>query len=185
MDPYAILGVPRGCPRDRVKEAFRSMVQHAHPDHGGDGEAFVLLCAAYRQLLAELDARDEADRTQPREWHEPAPAAPPVRREDYLAWMRQVAKESARRRAAPWWRRHPRQARAALLGLIGLVGCLVFAAALALGMRSTAPVSRREARMRGTPVSRSTPVGYPINRTANSAAPRYSSEAVGRSSRGP
>lgn len=173
MDPYAILGVPRGCHRDRVKEAFRIMVLRAHPDHGGDGEAFVLLCAAYRQLLAELDARDEQDRTRPREWHEPPPAAPPVRREDYLAWMRQVTKESARRRAAPWWRRHPRKARAGLLGLIGLGGCLVLVAAVALGMRTTDPGARREAETRVTPSIRSTSAPAPINRRATSAAPRY------------
>ena len=61
MDPYSILGVPRGCTREEVKEAFRSLVHRAHPDRGGDGEAFIQLCDAYREVLDELDRGADPD----------------------------------------------------------------------------------------------------------------------------
>ena len=51
MDPYRILGVARDCTRDDVKAAFRAKVWNAHPDRGGDEQAFIELCAAYKRLL--------------------------------------------------------------------------------------------------------------------------------------
>ena len=53
MDPYVTLGVRRNCTRDQVKAAFRAKVRIAHPDRGGDEQAFIALCAAYKQVLQE------------------------------------------------------------------------------------------------------------------------------------
>jgi hypothetical protein len=140
MDPYVILGVSRDCTREQVKEAFRSRVHQAHPDRGGDGEAFVRLCSAYRQLLHELEQRegpigDVSGTARPGHG-----AAVPVdlgaTRETYLAWLKQVSKGSGRRRRLRWWSKHPSMARAGLLGLIGLCGVLVLCAAVALGTRT-------------------------------------------------
>jgi DnaJ domain len=55
MDPYHILGVSRRCTREEVKETFRARVRYAHPDRGGNEETFIRLCAAYKQILKELD----------------------------------------------------------------------------------------------------------------------------------
>jgi hypothetical protein len=55
MDPYQTLGVPRNCTRDEVKEAFRDRSWYLHPDRGGDERAFIRLCAAYKQVLADLE----------------------------------------------------------------------------------------------------------------------------------
>lgn len=155
MDPYAILGLPRDCTRQQVKEAYRSLVHVVHPDRGGDGEAFLRLCAAYREVLGELDRKGEATAEGPR-------AGAPARgtaassaigadREDYIQWLRQVAEGSARRRPTPWWRKHPELARAWLLGLIGLCGVAVLWAAVALGMKSPGePIRRGSGAARGS-----------------------------------
>jgi DnaJ domain len=57
MDPYSTLGVPKDCTLKEVKEAFRGMALHMHPDHGGSDQSFVRLCAAYKQIIEELDRR--------------------------------------------------------------------------------------------------------------------------------
>jgi hypothetical protein len=57
MDPYRTLGVPIGCTRAEVKEAFRARVLFAHPDHGGEDSTFIQLRAAYMQIMEELDRR--------------------------------------------------------------------------------------------------------------------------------
>jgi hypothetical protein len=54
MDPYSTLGVERGCSRADLKSAFRAKVWHAHPDRGGDQQAFIEFCSAYKQLLKEV-----------------------------------------------------------------------------------------------------------------------------------
>jgi DnaJ domain len=147
MDPYSTLGVPRGCTRQQVRDAFRSLVHVAHPDRGGDGEAFVRLCAAYRDVLAELERGDGREdggpAAAPSGRGEAMPPGPGATRERYVAWLRQVSQESARRRPTPWWRKHPALAKAWLLGLIGLCGVLVLCAALALGMRLPGEAARR------------------------------------------
>jgi hypothetical protein len=139
MDPYSTLGVARGCTREQVKEAFRSLVHRAHPDRGGDGEAFVRLCAAYREVLQEVERGEAPDEGVPvmapsGRGTEVSPDPGPTR-EDYVAWLRRVSQGSARRRPIPWWRKHPTLAKTSLLGLIGLCGVLVLCAALALGTR--------------------------------------------------
>ena len=55
MDPYRILGVPRGCTRQEAKAAFRSKAWQVHPDRGGDERAFIQLEAAYRRVLREIE----------------------------------------------------------------------------------------------------------------------------------
>jgi curved DNA-binding protein CbpA len=39
-DPFAVLGVERGCGADAIKGAFRQRAKDAHPDKGGDAEQF-------------------------------------------------------------------------------------------------------------------------------------------------
>jgi curved DNA-binding protein CbpA len=124
MDAYVILEVSRVCTREEVKETFRSRVHSAHPDRGGDGEAFIQLCAAYHQILDELDRRADPIVEPPRDRVRPAQPDPGAARTTYVSWLRQVANVPARRRR-PWWRKHPRIARAILLVLIALSGVLI------------------------------------------------------------
>jgi hypothetical protein len=56
MDPYQTLGVPRGCTPEAAKDAFRARAWQAHPDRGGEEIAFIRLCTAYKQVLAELNS---------------------------------------------------------------------------------------------------------------------------------
>ena len=114
MDPYVILGTPRGSSRRRVKEAFRALVHRAHPDRGGDPEAFVRLCVAYRDILDELGPDDGPDVERPviapaaaGAAVRPGPGAPDAA---YLDWLGRIAAESSRRRPRPWWRKHPERA---------------------------------------------------------------------------
>lgn len=160
MDPYLILGVPRGCTREQVKDAYRALVHRAHPDRGGDGEAFVRLCAAYREVLNDLDRggdqEDEEAVVIPSVRVAAVPPGPDAARGSYVSWLRRVSEESRRRQSIPWWRKHPERAKAWLLGLIGLGGVLVLCAALALGMRlpgQAAPARERSGIGRG-PVGR-------------------------------
>jgi DnaJ-like protein len=60
MDPYRILGLSRDCTREAVKAAFRARVWQAHPDRGGDAEAFIQICTAYKRILHELERRSRA-----------------------------------------------------------------------------------------------------------------------------
>ncbi len=54
MDHYRTLGVERGCTREDVKAAFRARARVAHPDLGGDEQAFIQVCAAYKHILLEV-----------------------------------------------------------------------------------------------------------------------------------
>jgi len=60
MDPYLVLNVSRDCTRRQVKGCFRAKVQLEHPDRGGDEQAFIRICTAYKLILAELDCRVDA-----------------------------------------------------------------------------------------------------------------------------
>lgn len=62
FDPYLILGVARLAPAPEIKLAYRRKVQVAHPDRGGDAEAFVLVVKAFG-LLSDPDARRLFDET--------------------------------------------------------------------------------------------------------------------------
>ena len=62
FDPYLILEVARAAPAAEIKLAYRRKVQVAHPDRGGDAEAFVLVVKAFG-LLSDPDARRLFDET--------------------------------------------------------------------------------------------------------------------------
>lgn len=51
IDPYDILGLSRDADNAAVKSAYRKRVKTAHPDAGGDQEAFGDLKRAYELLL--------------------------------------------------------------------------------------------------------------------------------------
>ena len=169
MDPYEILGVPRGCTREQVKEAFRARVRRAHPDRGGDEAAFIELCAAYRDILAEpeMDAGPTGEATA--RGHRTATASPDTRadRETYVAWLHQVSSGRGRRRRLRWWDRNPRLAKAWLLGAIGVLGILVISAAVALGTRSSGHGPGTARRPSATPRPRP---AVPIPRAPDRAA---------------
>lgn len=54
LNPYQTLGVATDCSRDEVVAAFRDKVWLAHPDRGGDEQAFIELCSAYQTILSEV-----------------------------------------------------------------------------------------------------------------------------------
>jgi molecular chaperone DnaJ len=58
MDPYKVLGIPRGVGLSEVKRAFRKQVKRFHPDlqsgSSKDVDGFLRLQKAYRALVAEL-----------------------------------------------------------------------------------------------------------------------------------
>jgi curved DNA-binding protein CbpA len=62
FDPYAVLGVQRLAPAAAIKAAYRSAVQTAHPDRGGDPAAFILIVKAFG-LLSDPEARKLYDET--------------------------------------------------------------------------------------------------------------------------
>jgi curved DNA-binding protein CbpA len=62
FDPYLILEVGRAAPPAEIKFAYRRKVQVAHPDRGGDPEAFILIVKAFG-LLSDPDARRLFDET--------------------------------------------------------------------------------------------------------------------------
>jgi DnaJ domain len=108
MDPYVTLGVPRGCTRDEVRDAFRTLVRRAHPDHGGEDRSFVHLRAAYEQILQELDRRTYPVQGVPGVFprdHRPRESPDPrVARSTYIAWLDRAAKKSMRRQDRWPWR---------------------------------------------------------------------------------
>ncbi len=106
MDPYLTLGVPRGCSRQEVKEAFRVRAQYAHPDRGGEVLLFVQLHTAYEQILAELDREPGLDIGKPgpdsSEGHSSTMTRPGVADGPYESWLRHVAAQSSSRQSV--WR---------------------------------------------------------------------------------
>jgi hypothetical protein len=68
VDPYLALGIRRGSTPEEVKEAFRALAWHAHPDRGGLESEFIRLSTAYNQIIEEL-ARDPSPALR-----KPAPA---------------------------------------------------------------------------------------------------------------
>ncbi|NLR98447.1 DnaJ domain-containing protein [Rhizobium sp. P38BS-XIX] len=50
-DPYEILGVARDANDEQIKAAYRKRAKAAHPDSGGDTDAFARLQKAYELLL--------------------------------------------------------------------------------------------------------------------------------------
>lgn len=52
LDPYKILGVPKGASPEQLEAAYREKLFKHHPDRGGDGWAFNQVQSAYEQLSA-------------------------------------------------------------------------------------------------------------------------------------
>lgn len=62
-NPWDILGIERGAPREDVRAAFLKKARRLHPDKGGDHEQFQELRAAYESLrdIMEDDLEGEAE----------------------------------------------------------------------------------------------------------------------------
>ncbi len=147
-DPYSILGVARGCTPGEAREAYRAGVRATHPDHGGDGAAFIRLCAAYRQVVEELGQPAEYPGGPSHSGSASASASASASgpdRKAYVAWVREHARNSSRRRSRsrgrrrrsrderPWWRRHPKAARGILFGLVAAFGLSILGFTLLVG----------------------------------------------------
>ncbi|MDJ0356476.1 J domain-containing protein [Paenarthrobacter sp. PH39-S1] len=48
---YQVLGIPATSTEREIKAAYRKAARRAHPDHGGDPAAFLLVTAAYETLI--------------------------------------------------------------------------------------------------------------------------------------
>jgi DnaJ-class molecular chaperone len=55
MDPYKILGIPKGASPDLIREAYRKKSKKYHPDAGGDEWAFIQVEEAYRCLIGHTE----------------------------------------------------------------------------------------------------------------------------------
>lgn len=62
FNPYGILEIDRDAAPQAVKAAYRRKVQTAHPDRGGDPDAFILVVRAFG-VLSDPDARRLFDET--------------------------------------------------------------------------------------------------------------------------
>jgi curved DNA-binding protein CbpA len=62
FDPYALLGVARSASAAAIKSAYRTQVQSAHPDRGGEPAAFIQIVKAF-DLLSDPEARRLYDET--------------------------------------------------------------------------------------------------------------------------
>jgi curved DNA-binding protein CbpA len=62
FDPYLVLGLRRAAGPTEIKTAYRRKVQVAHPDRGGDADAFMLIVKAFG-LLSDPDSRRLYDET--------------------------------------------------------------------------------------------------------------------------
>ena len=124
MDPYVTLGVPKGCNREEVKEAFRVRAQYAHPDRGGEVLSFIELRTAYEQILAELDqdldpnAAPRKSAGDPRDEGRPMPPGSRFVGETYASWFRHVAVQADRGQSV--WS-SPRIRAIGIMILLGLI----------------------------------------------------------------
>ncbi len=70
VDLYETLGVTKDAEPADIKSAFRKKAKAAHPDTGGDAEAFALICRA-KDVLSDSKRREKYDRTGKYEDNEP------------------------------------------------------------------------------------------------------------------
>lgn len=49
-EAFGVLGVAPTAPAEEVRAAYRTRVKEAHPDHGGDPDAFKRVCEAYATI---------------------------------------------------------------------------------------------------------------------------------------
>ncbi|GHA18057.1 molecular chaperone DnaJ [Devosia pacifica] len=62
FDPYRVLGLGADADAYAIKSAYRRAVQTAHPDRGGDPDAFIEIVRAF-DILSDADARRLFDET--------------------------------------------------------------------------------------------------------------------------
>lgn len=62
FDPYQLLGVARTANAAAIKASYRTLVQSAHPDRGGDADRFIAIVRAF-DLLSDPEARRLYDET--------------------------------------------------------------------------------------------------------------------------
>jgi DnaJ-class molecular chaperone len=71
FDPYRELGVSRTASRTEIANAFRLLARRHHPDsrpaaaYAPDSDAAMIRIMAAYMILADMDRRDEYDRTHP------------------------------------------------------------------------------------------------------------------------
>lgn len=56
FDCWAVLGVPRGSPRQKLTERLRELTRTEHPDHGGSNERFARITRAYHEAFGAVSA---------------------------------------------------------------------------------------------------------------------------------
>ncbi len=59
LDPYIVLGIPRGATAEQARDAFRRKSLKHHPDTGGDEWAFRIVVRAYQALSANAPIEEE------------------------------------------------------------------------------------------------------------------------------
>ena len=57
IDPYTVLGVPRGATAEQIRDAYHQKSKKHHPDRGGDDWAFRIVVRAY-ELLTQSPPAD-------------------------------------------------------------------------------------------------------------------------------
>lgn len=97
VDPYVVLGVPRGADDAQIHAAYRDAVRRTHPDAGGSSAAFEDVQEAY-ELLRDPARRAAGKAEPPRARARPAAADPPHRTsmEDLLAESQRLEDEARR-----------------------------------------------------------------------------------------
>jgi curved DNA-binding protein CbpA len=51
LDPYQVLGVARAADKATIKQHYRTLAKHTHPDQGGDADTFARVKLAYDVLM--------------------------------------------------------------------------------------------------------------------------------------
>ena len=103
LDPYAVLGVPRGADEAQIHAAYREAVRRTHPDAGGSAEAFEAVQEAYEALRDPARRRApgaEPPRQRPRPSAADAGSAS-SRMEDLLAESQRLEDEARRLAGLP------------------------------------------------------------------------------------
>lgn len=77
---YQVLGIAVTANEREIKTAYRKAARHAHPDHGGDAEAFRLVTTAYQTLIdpqrrASYDRSYGAGSQKRPQWYTPSSSA--------------------------------------------------------------------------------------------------------------
>jgi curved DNA-binding protein CbpA len=98
VDPYVVLGVPRGADEATIHAAYRAAVRRTHPDAGGTSADFESVQEAYEELRDPVRrARWEAQPTQaPRPRAAPAAASHHPSMDELLAESQRLEDEARR-----------------------------------------------------------------------------------------